>query len=181
MKILAFSGSNSSSSINRKLLQYAVSFFTNDEVKSLDINDYEMPIYSMDRELNEGVPNKAVQFSDEIAQADMILLSLNEHNGAYSAAFKNIFDWLSRVPNRSVFQDKGIFLIATSPGARGGSNVLEMAKNRFPWNGGKVLDSFSLPSFEETFNEEKCVICNDTLREELERKIEAIKLSYSQK
>ena len=34
MKILAFSGSNSSSSINRKLLQYTVSFFTNDEVKN---------------------------------------------------------------------------------------------------------------------------------------------------
>lgn len=181
MKILAFSGSNSSTSINRQLLKFAASYFEDDDVFTLDINDYEMPIYGMDKELKDGVHEKAIQFSDEVAKADFILLTLNEHNGAYSAAFKNLLDWASRVPNRSVFQDKGIFLMATSPGARGGANVLEMAKNRFPWNGGKVLDTFSLPSFEETFDEEKGIISNDTLREELERKIDKIKLSFSSK
>lgn len=179
MKILAFSGSNSSTSINKQLLHFAASYFTDDEVFTLDINDYEMPIYGMDKELNDGIPDEAYKFSDEIAKADIILLALNEHNGAYSAAFKNILDWVSRIPKRSVFQDRGIFLMATSDGARGGASVLEIAKNRFPWNGGKILETFSLPSFSETFDTKKGIISNDTLREELERKINQIKLSHA--
>ena len=53
-----------------------------------------------------------------------------------------------------------------------------MAKSRFPWNGGKVLATFSLPSFEETFQPGFGII-NESLKEELLQKIAKIKLDFS--
>lgn len=136
-------------------------------------NSFEMPIYSIDREKENGIPELAQSFSTKIKEADLILISLAEHNGTYSVAFKNIFDWLSRIPNQTVWLDKPLFLLATSPGARGGSSVLEMAKNRFPFNGGKVLDTFSLPSFNDNFDEQKG-ITNLTYLKDLKAKIQNI-------
>ena len=50
MKILAFSESSSSNSINKRLVAYAASSLNNAEVEILDINDYEMPLFSEGRE-----------------------------------------------------------------------------------------------------------------------------------
>lgn len=174
MKVLAFAGSSSKNSINKRLVEFAAQLFNEESTKILDLNDFEMPIFSIDKEKTNGIPQLAYDFSAEIEECDIILLALAEHNGAYSAAFKNLFDWLSRIPGKTVFQSKAIFLMATSPGPRGGSSVLEIAKNRFPFNGGNVVDSFSLPSFEETFQAKKG-ISNPTLLEEFTLKIEKIK------
>src|SRR5438046_1510222 len=121
MKILAFAGSNSSVSINKKLIVHTASYFLEDEVKILDLNDYEMPIYSHDRELQTGIPKLAYDFADKIDKSDLLIISLAEHNGNYSVAFKNIFDWVSRIPQRKVFGNKPVYLMATSYGARGGT------------------------------------------------------------
>jgi hypothetical protein len=44
-----------------------------------------------------------------------------------------------------------MLLMATSPGARGGANVLEIAKKAFPlWR--ECKSYFSLPSFEANFD-----------------------------
>lgn len=42
--------------------------------------------------------------------------------------------------------------MATSPGARGGASVLEIAKKAFPFYGGNVKAAFSLPSFDANFD-----------------------------
>lgn len=151
MKILAFAGSTSSKSINKQLVEYAAHFFENDKVDILDLNDFEVPIYSADREKIDGIPERIIALSNLIYEADLLLISLAEHNGAYTAAFKNTLDWLSRVPERKAFGSRDIFLMATSPGGRGGQGVLEIAANRFPRNGGNVIGTFSLPRFYENF------------------------------
>lgn len=112
--------------------------------------------------------------SEKMAQADLLVISLAEHNGSYSTAFKNVFDWLSRIPNRKVFREKKLFLLATSPGARGGQSVLETASNRFPRDGAELVATYSLPSFYEHFEAEKG-IQDAVLLDELETKIRAIK------
>lgn len=151
IKILAFAGSNSRQSINKQFVTWAVSQVTGAESLILDLNDFEMPIFSVDREKEQGIPEAAQRFSGHIADSDMVMLSLAENNGAYSAAFKNIFDWVSRIPGQTVFRDKPVFIMATSPGARGGASVLAMAVQRFPFNGARVTGSFSLPSFQQNF------------------------------
>ena len=149
-KIIAFGASNSETSINKQLATYAANQFENTSIEILDLNDYEMPVFSIDKEKN-GIPQLAHDFYNKLGTADLIIISFAEHNGVYATAFKNIFDWTSRV-NMNVFQDKPMFLLATSPGPRGGSTVLEIASKRFPFQGGIVKGSFSLPSFYENFD-----------------------------
>lgn len=159
-KIIAFGASSSKTSINKKLATYTANQFQNATVELLDLNDYEMPIFSVDKEAETGIPQLAHDFYNKLGTADLIVISFAEHNGAYSAAFKNIFDWASRI-NSKTFQEKPTLLLATSPGARGGSSVLEIAKNRFPFQGAVVKGSFSLPNFYENFDVASGIINED--------------------
>jgi chromate reductase len=131
-----------------------------------------MPIYSMDKEKEDGIPQLAQDFYEKIGASDLIIISFAEHNGAYSSAFKNIFDWMSRI-NGKTFQEKPLLLLATSPGARGGSSVLEIANKRFPFQGAIVKGSFSLPSFNDNFDSEKG-ITNEDLKKDLLKLVESI-------
>jgi len=169
-RIIAFGASSSRNSINKQLASWAVSQLIDVEVNLLDLNDYEMPIFSMDKEQETGIPQLAHDFKDQLRNADGIVISLAEHNGSFSAAFKNIFDWASRI-EKSMWLDKPMFLLATSPGARGGKSVLTGAINDFPHRGGNVVASFSLPSFGQNFSEEGIV--GDELKREFEEQLEA--------
>src|SRR5690606_41554651 len=117
MKIIAFAGSNSRNSINKKLVTYASTLFTGAQVEILDLNDFELPLFGVDLEKQIGKPEMAVKFLEKIAGADLLLLSMAEHNGNVSVAFKNLFDWASR-GGVKVFQQKPMLLMATSNGAR---------------------------------------------------------------
>jgi len=169
MKIIAFAGSSSQNSINKKLVVYAASLFENVEIEILDLNDYSMPLFSVDIEKEIGQHPIAKTFLDKMTSADILLVSLAEHNGNYTVAFKNVHDWCSRI-NGKVFQEKPMLLMATSPGARGGASVLEIAKNAFPYFGATIKATFSLPSFNDNFDVEKGRISN----EELDRKLKEI-------
>jgi chromate reductase, NAD(P)H dehydrogenase (quinone) len=171
-KIIAFAGSSSKNSINKQLVTYVVSLFEDIESEILDLNDYEMPIYSADREIETGIPHLAIDFFKKLGNADLIVVSLAEHNGAYSTAFKNIFDWTSR-HNNKLFQQKPLLLMATSPGPRGGSSVLEIAKDRFPRHDANLVATFSLPSFRDNFDEE-IGITNEALKNELQSTVKSI-------
>lgn len=164
-KIIAFGASSSKNSINKQFAVYAANLFANATIEILDLNNYEMPIYSVDREKENGIAPLAQEFYTKIGSTDIIVLSLAEHNGAYSSAFKNILDWTSRI-NPKTFQQKPMLLLATSPGPRGGSTVLEIAKNRFPFQGADLKGSFSLPNFNENFDLEQG-ITNPELKNQL--------------
>ncbi|MEL6738757.1 MAG: NAD(P)H-dependent oxidoreductase [Pseudomonadota bacterium] len=151
MRLLAFAASNSSKSINRQLVRYAASLVEGAEIDDLDIHDFEMPIYRSDREEESGIPQMAHDFLARIGQADAIIISFAEHNGNYTAAFKNLFDWCSRL-GRDVWQSKPMILLSTSPGGRGGKSVLEIASAAAPRFGGEVIGTLSVPSFGESFD-----------------------------
>ena len=118
-----------------------------------------MPIFSVDIEVEIGQHELAKAFLAKMAEADILVVSLAENNGNYSAAFKNVFDWCSRITGK-ILQEKPMLLMATSPGERGGANVLEIAKKAFPFYGGNVKATFSLPSFDANFDVEKGQISN---------------------
>lgn len=166
MKIIAFGASPSKKSINKKLATYAASLFENTDAEILDLNDFEMPLFSVDREAEIGQHPLAQQFLDKIASADILVVSMAENNGNYSAAFKNTFDWASRI-NVKVFQEKPMLLMATSPGGRGGASVLGIAGTLFPRYGGNVKATFSLPQFYQNFDVENGKISNAEFDEQL--------------
>lgn len=171
-KIIAFGASSSKSSINKQLATYTANQFQNASIEILDLNDYEMPVYSVDKEKENGIHKLATDFYAKIGSADLLVISFAEHNGNFSAAFKNVLDWTSRI-NAKTFQEKEMLLLATSPGARGGSSVLDIATKRFPFQGGIVKGSFSLPSFNDNFDTEKG-ITNEDLKKQLAEIIKAI-------
>jgi len=152
--IIVFAGSNSKNSINKKLAVLAASKLQGTAFSILDLNDYSLPLFGVDHEAEHGYPQNAKKFNESLDNTDGIILSLAEHNGSYSVAFKNLIDWLSRI-DKQVWKNKPMLLMATSPGGRGGASVLEAAKTRFPYLGGNIVASFSLPFFDKNFSEEK--------------------------
>lgn len=175
MKIIAFGASPSKNSINKKLATYAASLFTNAEVEVLDLNNYQMPLFSVDIEVEIGQHELAKAFLAKMESADFLVVSLAENNGNYSAAFKNIFDWCSRITPK-VFQEKPMLLLATSPGARGGASVLEIAKTAFPRYGADIKATFSLPSFNANFDIEKLEISNAELDNQLKEIVKDLEI-----
>ncbi len=168
-KIIAFAGSNSKTSINKQLAVYASSLVEDVEVEILDLNDFNLPLYGIDLENEKGIPEDAHRFLNLIKSSDGIVLSLAEHNGAYATVFKNLFDWMSRI-DAKLWSEKPMLLMATSPGARGGATVLEIAKGRFQYMGGNIVSDFSFPSFGNNFSEGK--IINEELNADLKTRVE---------
>jgi NAD(P)H-dependent FMN reductase len=134
------------------LAEYAGSLLKNATLSKIDLNNFDMPLFSVDIEEEQGFSEDLQKLNELIEKADGFVISLAEHNGAYSTAFKNAFDWLSRI-NGKVWRDKPMLLLATSPGERGGKTVLEMALGRFPYMGGNIVGSMSFPSFYENFKD----------------------------
>jgi NAD(P)H-dependent FMN reductase len=170
--VIAFAGSNSSQSINKQLATYASSLVGDVQVTILDLNDFELPVFGVDLEREKGIPENAYKFLNHIKSSDGIIISLAENNGAYSAVFKNLFDWMSRIEGKT-FYGKPMLLMATSPGGRGGQSVLEIAKSRFPRHDANIVADFSLPSFGTNFSDGKIV--DFDLDTELRKKVKVFK------
>lgn len=158
MRLVTFAASNSRSSINRALIEYAIErlragILPGAEVETLDLNDYEMPIYSVDRERQNGIPTPAQNFFDHIGAADAILVSFAEHNGSVTAAWKNIFDWMSRI-DMKVFQGKPMVILAASPGGRAGAGVLTNQEMLLPHFGGQIVAKLGIGKWAEAWDAE---------------------------
>ncbi len=98
---------------------------------------------------------------------DGIILSLAEHNGAYTAAFKNLFDWMSRIDSK-VYQNKPMLILATSPGPGGAANVLAAAASSAPHFSADLKASLSVPSFYENFDVGANELTNSEIKQELQ-------------
>lgn len=167
-KIIALGGSNSKESINKQLAVYAARQIEGSETIITDLNEFKLPLYGIDLEKESGIPKEAIKLNAIIEEADGLVVSMAEHNGSYSAAFKNTIDWLSRI-NQKVWRDKFMLLMATSPGPRGGATVLSSATASFPHLGANIVADFSLPSFYDNFSEDG--LKNEELNSVLNQKI----------
>lgn len=152
-KILAFGASNSRNSINKRLANWAANQLEDVEVNLIDLNDYEMAVYSIDKEKENGIPQQAHDFKEAIKDADGVLISFAEHNASYTVAFKNLMDWASRI-EKSLWHDRPLCFLSTSPGGRGGQSVLQTAVDRAQWMDGRVISTFPLPSFYDNFGDD---------------------------
>ena len=171
MKTLAFGASTSSVSINRRLATFAASQVPGAEVTRLDLRDFDLPIYSADRENADGIPEPAKRFFELIQSHDALIVSLAEHNGSYTAAFKNLYDWVSRLEQK-LWSGKPMLLLSTSPGGRGGASVMAAAKATFPRMGADLKATFSLPSFPDHFSEQN-EITHQELKDEFTKALAA--------
>ncbi|CAM2796928.1 NADPH-dependent FMN reductase [Vibrio rarus] len=151
MKIIAFGASTSSSSINKTLASYAAHQVAGGDVEVLDLNDFPAAIFSEDSEKTLGQCESAQRLLAKIGRADAIIVSFAEHNGSYTAAYKNLFDWATRI-ERNVFQNKPALYLATSPGPGGAKTVLASAVASAPHFGAQLKASLSIASFYDVFD-----------------------------
>jgi chromate reductase len=170
-RVTCFAASSSRNSINKKLVTYVAGLIADAEIEILDLNDYELPLFSADREAELGQPALAQAFLGKIQASDAVIIAFAEHNGCYSAAYKNIYDWASRIEPK-VYSDKRMLLLATSPGGRGGKSVLELALGQIPRFGGDVRGSVSVPSFYDNFDADQAVITNSEIDAEIRSALE---------
>ena len=154
--IVTIGGSSSKHSINKTFAEYAGGLLKNETLTKVDLNDFDIPLFSVDVEKEQGFSEDLLALNEIIDKADGFVISLAEHNGAYSTAFKNAFDWLSRIDGK-VWRNKPMLLLSTSPGIRGGQSVLNIALDRFPFNGGNIIGSMPFPLFNENFKDGEIV------------------------
>ena len=165
-KVTCFAATSSRNSINKQLVTYVAGLVEDAEVEVLDLNDFELPLFSVDREAELGQPQLAQDFLGKIQGSDALIIAFAEHNGCYSAAYKNLYDWASRIEAK-VYKDTRILLLATSPGGRGGQSVLELALAQIPRFGGDVRGSVSMPMFYENFDSERGAVKNSEIDAEI--------------
>lgn len=94
----------------------------------------------------------------------MVVISFAEYNGSYTSAYKNVFDWVSRI-DMQVFQNKPVLMLATSPGPSGAQSVLAAAQQSAPYFAANVISAISLPSFYDHFDLESNLITDDVFNQ----------------
>ena len=162
-KVLVFSGSNSSTSINQRLVVYAAGFLIDHDIQIIHLKDHPAPVYSMDQELRGDFPDSVRTLNALFKNVDALLISLPEYNSGITPVFKNMMDWISRL-EKPALKNKAICLLSTSPGSRGAkTNLAHVSEVLIERWGGKLTSTFSLPYFDrqlvngefELFGEEK--------------------------
>jgi len=161
-KILAFAGSNSSTSINHQLLSTLIPHFEV-EVELISLRDYEAPLFSIDLKKAEGVPDTIKELHQKMKDADGLFVSSAEHNGSMPTVLKNTFDWLSMLEGK-FFLSKPTVFISTSPGQRGAASALKHLVEIMPHQGAEVVGSMSVPKFDEVLVDGKL---DESIQEDL--------------
>ena len=155
--LMAFAGSNSSTSINYQLVQFTAGCIEGHNIQLLNMANFPLPMYSEDYEKSNGFANSLAELRDDLVKAKGLVLSVNEHNSNPSAYFKNLIDWLSRL-ERNFMANIHVLLMATSPGKRGGIGALEKVSELLPRFGAETVVTFSLPSFYDNFDPKKGIL-----------------------
>jgi len=156
-KIMMLLASNSKESINHTLLDTVSEKIKNQQISYVTMSDFDLPIYSSDIESNDGIPTSIQQTKTLFAEHDAFVIANPEHNGAMPAAFKNFIDWLSRTVDKgdSIFSEKPVLLLSTSPGPRGGITNLQNLVNIMPYWGADIFGSYSIGSYYDNYSNGK--------------------------
>lgn len=171
MKILSLGASSSKNSINAQLALATAQQVEGAKVTAYALDQLELPIYSTDLEEEIGIPQAAKDFLNAIKDHDAVIISMAEHNGSYTAAFKNLYDWASRAEQK-VWQDTPMLLLSTSPGPRGAATVLAASEATFPRMGANLAATFPLPSFYDNFADGK--VTDEELATSLAESVKAL-------
>lgn len=80
-------------------------------------------------------------------------MSFAEHNGFTTTAWKNVFDWMSRI-EMNVFQGKRMVLLAATPGTRAGAGVLGSQDMLIPNFGGEIVGKLGIGTWNDVWDTE---------------------------
>lgn len=118
-QLLGICGALRKASTNRKLLREAARLFGDCDYVEGDLN---LPLFDGDLQDAEGIPAKVQVLSDQIAEADAVLVSTPEYNKGPSGALKNALDWVSRTSGKP-WTDKPVAVMSAAAGRAGGERA----------------------------------------------------------
>ncbi len=153
MTTIAFSASNNRQSINHQLVSYVAGMIEGAEI--IRLTDYQVPIYSIDLDQEQGIPQATQDLDAKLQTADKVIIAVPEYNGNMSGFFKNQIDWISR-QNREFLQDKDVLLLTAVP-AQGGDTVMNIMKHTLPFFGAKIVDGLVVKNFHQVFQDGEIV------------------------
>lgn len=115
MHYVAIVGSNSKTSLNRRLAAAIAKLYGTDDVTIdvLTLND--LPMYNVDDELTPA--QVVIDFKQTVKVADGVIWVTPEYNHSIPGVLKNAIDWLSRVDK--VMIGKPSMIMGTTPGFLG--------------------------------------------------------------
>lgn len=117
-RLLGISGSLRTGSYNSMLVREAARVFAPDEFTFADLN---LPLYNADVEA-EGIPEPVQTLTQQIIDADAIVISTTEYNKGPSGVIKNMLDWVSR-PRPAPMVGKPVAVLSAAAGASGGQRA----------------------------------------------------------
>ncbi|KIN62488.1 NADPH-dependent fmn reductase domain protein [Sulfitobacter noctilucicola] len=115
-RLFGLSGSLRKGSTNTRLLEEAARLFGACDYILADLN---FPLYNGDDEAASGVPEIVKAVAAQIVEADAVIISTPEYNGAPSGVLKNALDWISRVEG-STWGGKPVAVMSAAAGRAGG-------------------------------------------------------------
>jgi chromate reductase len=177
--VLLFAASNNPESINGKLVRYTARLFKKYKTNVLRLHDYPLPVYSPVTETEQGIPENAMLFKEQILLNDAFVISVAEHNRSVTAAFKNTLDWLSRTGKDydNLLAGKPILLMSTSPSAGGARTALANAETMLRAFGATLFTgNISLGNYFENVSFTNCgmQIKEKTFSDTLEKSVDQL-------
>lgn len=98
----------------------------------------EIPLFNEDVE-RRAIPSSVVRLREAVSAADGFLVATPEYNHGVSGVMKNVFDWLSRPPNKSVLDGKPSAIIGASTGMIGTARAQIQLRQSFVFTNTPVL------------------------------------------
>ena len=144
-RVLLVGGSLRQGSYNQALLHHLATYLpAQTTVQTLQPASVALPLFNQDIERMPAHLQAAAQIHAQFSQAEGLLVAVPEYNGQVTAYFKNLIDWMSRLPYVSddfsnAFLDKPVLLCSASTGHTGGALGIQSARQLLAYVGGSVL------------------------------------------
>ncbi|MGB0454470.1 MAG: NADPH-dependent FMN reductase [Bacteriovoracaceae bacterium] len=146
--------------LGNKVIEVAKS--KNFETSLVNLVELGLPLYSTLEEEN-GIPEKAINLANQLADSDGIAVIAPEYNGSIPPVLNNSIAWISRSSKdwRNSFNAKPTFIGTHSGG--GGAYVLMAMRQQLSYLGANVIGRQLLTNFGKELNIESLESCLDQL------------------
>lgn len=153
LKVLIFSASLRTGSLNTKLAQLAATVAQKQgaTVDLASMRDFDVPSYDGDFETSAGIPAGAQELKRRLIDNDAFIIASPEYNGSMPGLLKNALDWTSRFRPQP-FNERHGLLMSASPSMAGGNRGLWSLRVPFEHLGTRIFpDMFSLSAAHKAF------------------------------
>jgi chromate reductase len=138
LHVAGFAGSLRKASFNRSLLRAAVELAPEGmTIEVVEIAD--IPVFDADVEA-DGDPEPVAAFKRAVGAADGLLIATPEYNLGVAGVTKNVIDWASRPPRKSVLDRKPVAVMGATPGMGGTARGQSQLRQAFVFT-----NSYAMP------------------------------------